>query len=110
MARKQDAGERKAVVEPEDAPLVRGGGADLDKAGDRDEVEPAASAYSPNSNGSRSAGSAAATTGTRHSRTPMPMIAGTSSVRQLSGVPLAASSEPAQMPTIRATGRKLVAV
>ena len=42
MARKQDAGERKAVVEPEDAPLVRGGGTDLDKAGDRDEVEPAA--------------------------------------------------------------------
>ena len=42
MARKQNAGERKAVVEPEDAPLVRGGGTDLDKAGDRDEVEPAA--------------------------------------------------------------------
>ena len=42
MARKQDAGERKAVVEPEDAPLVRGGGTDLDNAGDRDEVEPAA--------------------------------------------------------------------
>ena len=60
--------------------------------------------------GSRNAGSAVATNGTRHSRTPMPMIAGTSSVRQLSGVPLAASSEPAQMPTIRATGRKLVAV
>ena len=41
---------------------------------------------------------------------PMPMSAGTSNVRQLSGVPLAASSEPAQMPPIRATGRKLVAV
>lgn len=40
----------------------------------------------------------------------MPQQEGTSQRRQLRGVPRAASSEPAQMPSIRAVGSRLVTV
>ena len=40
----------------------------------------------------------------------MPAVAGASQRCQLSGVPLAATSEPAQIPTMSAVGNRLVSV
>lgn len=67
-------------------------------------------AYTVNKNGNcRTAGNSGIKLTHARSR-PMPIVAGTSSLRQLSVVLRAASSDPPQMPASRATDNVLVRV